>query len=222
LDDKNKNMKTLITILLTIIAIFILLFAAKGIFGFELKFEKQKSEVGNEKNIMPEETVSTTSSGQASSGQEIQDITELSAQIIQQGTGDRLVKAGDKITVHYNGMLLDGTKFDSSIDRGQPFSLTIGAGQVIQGWDQGIIGMKVGEQRRLFVPSELAYGEQGAGETIKPNDDLIFDVALISIDNNETTEPESELITEPITEPTPESDIPISTEENIDEEPIVQ
>jgi len=181
LDDKNKNMKTLITILLTIIAIFILLFAAKGIFGFELKFEKQKSEVGNEKNIMPEETVSTTSSGQASSGQEIQDITELSAQIIQQGTGDRLVKAGDKITVHYNGMLLDGTKFDSSIDRGQPFSLTIGAGQVIQGWDQGIIGMKVGEQRRLTIPPEFAYGEQGVPGVIPPNSVLIFDVEMIKI-----------------------------------------
>ncbi|MBU4360783.1 FKBP-type peptidyl-prolyl cis-trans isomerase [Patescibacteria group bacterium] len=115
----------------------------------------------------------------------IQDITELSAQILKEGTGNRQVKAGDEITVHYTGMLLDATKFDSSVDRGQPFSLTIGAGQVIQGWDAGIIGMKIGEQRRLFIPSELAYGEQGAGELIGPNADLVFDVELISIDSEE-------------------------------------
>ncbi|MFH1457489.1 MAG: FKBP-type peptidyl-prolyl cis-trans isomerase [Patescibacteria group bacterium] len=173
-------MKTLIIILLTIITIFVLLFVAKAIFGFKLKFEKVKEELTQE-NIMPEEN-KITENNQENSEQAIQEITELSAQILKQGSGDRQVQPGDKITVHYTGMLLDGTKFDSSIDRGEPFGLTIGAGQVIQGWEQGIPGMKIGEQRRLFIPSELAYGAQGAGNLIGPNADLVFDVELISID----------------------------------------
>jgi FKBP-type peptidyl-prolyl cis-trans isomerase len=204
-------MKTLITVLFTIIAIFILLFAAKGIFGFEIKFEKSKTKISEQQNSMQEENTSTSST---SSQQTIQDITELAAQILQQGSGDRTVKSGDKITVNYIGMLLDGTKFDSSIDRGQPFSLTIGIGQVIPGWDQGIIGMKVGEKRRLFVPSELAYGEQGAGSLIKPNVDLVFDVELVSINNTEqeVQQPAEEPVTEESVEPTGDTTTSLNAE----------
>lgn len=189
-------MKILLTILITIIVLFLLLFAITEILNVKIKFEdknnqEQEQEIVQEENIINEEKNSpeVNSGSRLDVGKEkiaeeiIQDITELSAQILQQGTGDQQVKAGDKITVHYTGMLLDGTRFDSSVDRGQPFSLTIGAGQVIKGWDAGIIGMKIGEQRRLFIPSELAYGEQGAGELIGPNADLVFDVELISIDN---------------------------------------
>ena len=112
-----------------------------------------------------------------------QKITKLKTEILQQGKGDVQVKTGDTITVHYTGTLINGVKFDSSLDRGTPFSLTIGVGQVIRGWDQGIIGMRVGEQRKLTIPSQLAYGAVGAGGVIPPNADLIFVVDLISINN---------------------------------------
>jgi len=113
-----------------------------------------------------------------------QEINELQAQILKQGIGEQQVNSGDEITVHYTGYLTNGTVFDSSVSRGTPFQLTIGVGQVIQGWDQGIIGMKVNEARRLLIPANLAYGNQGAGENIPPNSPLIFDVELISIDQS--------------------------------------
>lgn len=105
---------------------------------------------------------------------------ELQKEILIEGTGDQLVKSGDSITVDYTGTLEDGTKFDSSLDTGQPFTFTIGQGQVIQGWEQGLIGMKVGEEIRLTIPSNLAYGPNGTGP-IPPNATLIFTIKLISI-----------------------------------------
>lgn len=103
------------------------------------------------------------------------EITEL-----KPGTG-AAAKPGDTVKVHYTGTLTDGTKFDSSVGR-QPFSFTLGAGQVIAGWDQGIAGLKVGGQRRLVIPPELAYGERGAGGVISPNATLIFEVELLGIE----------------------------------------
>lgn len=94
------------------------------------------------------------------------------------GTGE-LAKPGWKYKVHYTGWLHDGTKFDSSVDRGQPFEFQQGAHRVIPGWDQGFAGMKVGGKRRLFIPYQLAYGERGSGP-IPPKSDLIFDIELIS------------------------------------------
>jgi FKBP-type peptidyl-prolyl cis-trans isomerase len=105
--------------------------------------------------------------------------SQLRAEILKQGTGEG-AKSGDQLTVHYVGVLEDGTKFDSSVDRGQPFSFTLGAGQVIQGWDLGLMGMKKGEIRRLYIPSQLGYGEAGAG-SIPPNANLIFEVELLEI-----------------------------------------
>ena len=86
-----------------------------------------------------------------------------------------------KIKVHYIGMLEDGTKFDSSYDRGEPFSFQIGLRQVIEGWEKGIIGMKVGGKRTLIIPPELSYGERRAGELIPPNSTLIFDIEIIDV-----------------------------------------
>lgn len=106
---------------------------------------------------------------------------ELGIKTIKEGTGDRVVKSGDTISVHYTGKLEDGTKFDSSIDRGTPFTFSIGQGQVIQGWEQGLLGMKVGKKRVLTIPSELGYGARGAGNAIPPDATLIFDVELMSI-----------------------------------------
>lgn len=96
------------------------------------------------------------------------------------GTGD-LAVAGKTTTVHYTGWLTTGQKFDSSVDRGQPFSFPLGAGRVIKGWDEGVQGMKVGGKRKLTIPSDLGYGPRGAGGVIPPNATLIFDVELLGV-----------------------------------------
>lgn len=107
--------------------------------------------------------------------------SELVIKTTKEGTGDRVVKSGDTIAVHYTGTLIDGTKFDSSVDRGTPFTFTIGTGQVIAGWDEGLLGMKVGEKRTLTIPSDKGYGARGAGGAIPPNATLIFETELVSI-----------------------------------------
>jgi FKBP-type peptidyl-prolyl cis-trans isomerase len=108
-------------------------------------------------------------------------IMELEIKTTQTGTGDRKTKVGDVIKVHYTGKLTDGTKFDSSLDRGTPFEFKLGQGMVIQGWDKGLLDMKVGEKRTLTIPSEMGYGSRGAAGVIPANATLIFDVELISI-----------------------------------------
>ena len=90
-------------------------------------------------------------------------------------------KTGDTVTVHYTGWLTDGTKFDSSVDRDDPFAFVLGHGQVIQGWDQGVATMRVGDKARLTIPAELAYGASGYPGAIPPNATLIFEVELLSI-----------------------------------------
>ena len=96
------------------------------------------------------------------------------------GTGAEAA-TGQVVSVHYTGWLADGTKFDSSLDRGDPFSFPLGEGRVIQGWDQGVVGMKVGGKRRLIIPPELAYGEQGFSSVIPPNAELTFEVELLNV-----------------------------------------
>lgn len=100
------------------------------------------------------------------------------------GSGREAI-SGKQVSVHYTGWLntngAKGTKFDSSVDRGQPFSFALGSGQVIKGWDEGVKGMKVGGKRTLKIPSDMAYGPRGAGGVIPPNADLIFDVELLDV-----------------------------------------
>jgi FKBP-type peptidyl-prolyl cis-trans isomerase len=99
---------------------------------------------------------------------------------LKEGTGPA-AKQGDKVKVHYTGWLTDGKKFDSSVDRNEPFPFTIGAHQVIKGWEEGVAGIKVGGKRQLRIPGDLAYGSRGYPGVIPPNATLIFDVELLGI-----------------------------------------
>ena len=96
------------------------------------------------------------------------------------GGGESPTK-GKKVKVHYTGRLTNGNKFDSSVDRGQPFEFNIGVGQVIKGWDEGVMSMKVGGKRTLNIPADLGYGTRGAGASIPPNAELVFDVELLGV-----------------------------------------
>lgn len=105
---------------------------------------------------------------------------DLKIEDLKVGTGaDALT--GKKVSVHYTGWLTNGTKFDSSINRGNPFEFVLGKGQVIKGWDQGVVGMKIGGKRKLTIPPELAYGTRGAGGLIPPNATIIFEVELLDV-----------------------------------------
>ena len=105
---------------------------------------------------------------------------ELLVTDIRPGDGKAVVK-GALIITHYTGTLEDGTVFDSSHERGKPFQCVIGTGRVIKGWDQGLMGMKVGGKRKLFVPAHLAYGERQIGAHITPNSNLIFEIELLEV-----------------------------------------
>lgn len=104
---------------------------------------------------------------------------------VKVGTGTE-AKKGDGVEVHYTGWLKDGTKFDSSKDRGQPFRFPLGAGRVIKGWDEGVQGMKVGGIRKLYIPPELGYGARGAGNVIPPNAELTFEVELLQVKSKDS------------------------------------
>jgi FKBP-type peptidyl-prolyl cis-trans isomerase FkpA len=106
--------------------------------------------------------------------------TDLKVEKLAEGTGDA-PKAGDRVVVHYTGWLTDGKKFDSSVDRREPFEFILGRGQVIKGWDQGVAQLRVGDKARLTVPPELGYGPRGAGGVIPPNATLIFEVELLEV-----------------------------------------
>lgn len=129
----------------------------------------------------PTGTIENTAEPTATSSAEpvMQDKLIIQDEVV--GTGAAAVP-GKKVTVNYVGTLTDGTKFDSSYDRNQPFSFNLGAGEVIQGWDQGVVGMKVGGKRKLTIPPSLGYGAAGAGGAIPPNATLIFEVELLKVE----------------------------------------
>jgi FKBP-type peptidyl-prolyl cis-trans isomerase len=124
----------------------------------------------NNANLNPSPTPTSTAEN---------NMNGLSIEVLKEGIGEA-AKNGDILTVHYTGTFQDGTKFDSSVDRDNPFSFTLGTGEVIKGWDLGVLGMKVGEKRKLTIPYNLAYGEMGQGP-IPPKATLIFEIELLSI-----------------------------------------
>jgi peptidylprolyl isomerase len=150
---------------------------AGGVFRFTDTFVKRQ---GRWLAIASQETrISQTGDKSAMSGEVT---TPSGLKYIDEvvGTGES-PKPGQMVTVHYTGTLENGTKFDSSVDRGQPFVFQIGVGRVIRGWDEGVMTMKVGGKRRLIIPSELGYGARGAGGVIPPNATLIFEVELLGV-----------------------------------------
>ena len=117
-----------------------------------------------------------------SEANEVTTSSGLKYQVLTEGTGAE-ARAGQQVTVHYTGWLTNGTKFDSSVDRNDPFRFNLGGRQVIAGWDEGVAGMKVGEKRKLTIPADLGYGSRGAGGVIPPNATLVFDVELLGVND---------------------------------------
>lgn len=131
-------------------------------------------------NQIQEQSMTTEESQNGQSQEGVKDLgKELLMTVVKEGSGEE-AKAGDLVSVNYTGTLIDGTVFDSSIGR-EPFEFTLGAGQVIKGWDIGVSGMKVGEVRRLSIPADLAYGDRAIGDLIPANSTLIFEVELLEI-----------------------------------------
>jgi FKBP-type peptidyl-prolyl cis-trans isomerase len=167
----GKNEKTAVFVSLAVILFF---FAAASVVGFvsKGKIVEKNDNRGNSASVGELTVEAKTPISKNINGMKITDTVV--------GTGEEAV-AGKVVTVHYTGTLENGTKFDSSIDRGQPFQFILGAGQVIQGWEQGFAGMKVGGKRSLVIPAEMAYGDRAIG-AIPAGSTLLFDVELLGVD----------------------------------------
>lgn len=160
MDDKNFKRRF---ILLTIIG-----FLVVGIFYYlENHLPKQPTQTEQEKK-------------EATEAASKADAEELKIEDLEVGEGKE-VKNGDTVKVHYTGTLTDGEKFDSSVDREEPFTFTVGKEQVIKGWDAGLVGMKVGGRRKLIIAPDLAYGERGSPPKIPPSSTLVFEIELLEI-----------------------------------------
>ena len=167
--------------------VILILVLALAVYGFATK----KSDKPNAVSTIPTITVSNTPASALPTSKSssasatltpttMKDVNKLVIEDIKVGTGEAAL-AGKKITVNYRGTLTNGTEFDSSYKRNEPFSFTLGAGEVIQGWDQGFAGMKVGGKRKLMIPAAMGYGARATG-AIPANSTLIFDVELLSVE----------------------------------------
>lgn len=168
----NKN------IVITVIIIIVIVLVG----GIYLMFNKNQSTGNNQNNSTQQETQNSMTNQEQNSNNNPSsfDIQGMKVEVLQQGSGNG-AKSGDTVTVNYVGTLQNGTKFDSSIDRGTPFSFKLGENSVIQGWELGILGMKAGEKRKLTIPPQLGYGSQAVGNVIPANSTLIFEVTMIKI-----------------------------------------
>lgn len=160
-----KNISTVFVILLIAVVAFIAI-------------SNQSQE--ETKTMQLEEVINNDEINSVIGGDEQVENGELQIEDLTVGEGEE-AQSGDIVAVHYRGTLVDGTQFDSSYDRGEPFEFELGAGRVIQGWDEGLVGMKVGGQRKLTIPSSMGYGEFGAPPDIPPNATLVFEVELLEI-----------------------------------------
>lgn len=165
----------------------IILFIFIGISIYKY-YNSQKIYYTKQTGKVAEYPMNTTQKTGAKTGTEITTPSGLRYTILQHGADDaKVIASGDIAVVHYTGFLENngelGKKFDSSVDRGEPFSFVIDAGMVIAGWDEGVRGMRIGEQRRLIIPSKLGYGSRGIPGTIPGNATLIFDVELLDIES---------------------------------------
>jgi FKBP-type peptidyl-prolyl cis-trans isomerase len=181
-EENQEELKVNVGLLVFLFLIFGAFVAVMIGFGSKGKSQIQPSPT-------PENELKLNLGGQQESASQIpqnqianqnQPTLEFKTEDIKIGEGQE-AQDGKKLTVNYVGTLIDGTKFDSSYDRGQPFSFTLGSGQVIEGWEKGLLGMKVGGKRRLFIPPEMGYGERQVG-SIPPNSALIFEVELLSVE----------------------------------------
>ncbi len=175
-----NNRKTMLIVTSTFIIIALAVLGIPYIVGQSLAEESISSSSESSLAISSQDVVSSSLQSTSVSSRSLSSASELVVEDEIVGTGAEAT-SGRTVTVHYTGTLTDGTKFDSSLDRGEPFSFDLGAGEVIQGWDQGVEGMKVGGKRKLTIPSELGYGERGAGADIPPNATLIFEVELLEV-----------------------------------------
>jgi FKBP-type peptidyl-prolyl cis-trans isomerase len=161
---------------LSVITFLIVIAVAGGIYVLSSK----SSNVSQLQSSTPSANIETAAPVASESANKNMNELKIEDEVV--GTGAEAV-SGKKITVNYTGTLTDGTKFDSSLNPGRtPFEFTLGAGEVIQGWDQGFAGMKVGGKRKLTIPPTLGYGETGAGGVIPPNATLIFEVELLKVE----------------------------------------
>ncbi len=168
------------------VSIFIVIVFIGVVIGSWLKKTPQVENVNQsapEEQVVENKDLPEQATTPADTGKKINKVTTIQGMKIEttkQGTGVE-IKNGQTAVVHYTGKLTDGTTFDSSKTRGTPFEFPLGAGMVIKGWDMGVLGMKVGEIRMLTIPSDLGYGERGAGGVIPPNATLVFEVELLGI-----------------------------------------
>lgn len=164
-----------------LIVVAVILVAA-GSYYFATRNTANVTRMDDQQNL-PQATMTPTPTTEATQSGNVKTLDGgLKIEDVKIGTGPE-VKSGDTIKIHYNGTFEDGTKFDSSYDRGQPFETQIGVGRVIEGWDKGVPGMKVGGKRKLIIPGNLGYGPQGMPGAIPPNATLLFDVELVEIVN---------------------------------------
>jgi len=181
----NMSKNNLIALVLVVIVIAI----SVAVFGF-IKSKNQTVNIGlnlnqnqtadlNSQNPQNQNKEAENKNNNKMETQTLADGLQITDEVV--GTGAEAI-SGKTVTVNYSGALTDGKKFDSSYDRGQPFSFVLGAGQVIRGWDEGVAGMKVGGKRKLVIPANLAYGDQAVGNGLIPaNSTLIFEVELLGV-----------------------------------------